>query len=333
MPGEALRRAWMRRGALACVLWPVSLLFGRIVALRRSLYRLGLIKSQQVGVPVIIVGNVVAGGTGKTPVVIALVEHLRARGVHCGVVSRGHGRNTSGCREVTAHSGAAEVGDEPLLIKLRGQVPVFVAARRDEAARALLAAHPTVQVIIGDDGLQHHALARDIEICLFDQRGSGNGWLLPAGPLREPWPRPVDLVLTSGSPSGIGGFGLSRRLADHARRADGERISLASLRGRPCKAVAGIATPEAFFEMLRSQGLELAETTPLPDHHDFETISTKADPDFSLLCTEKDAVKLWRRQPGAWAVPLMLEIEPAFWSALDGLLKAKLSFVHGSETS
>lgn len=333
MFSQALQRAWLRRGSLARLLWPASRLFGLLVALRRSLYLGGFLRSERSAVPVIVVGNVTLGGAGKTPVVMALVEHLLARGLQPGVVSRGYGRSATDCREVTPRSAPADAGDEPLLIATRCQVPVFVAPRRAEAARALLTAYPGVQVIVCDDGLQHYALARDIEVCVFDERGVGNGWLLPAGPLREPWPRPVDLVLRTGPTHGIEGFSLRRQLADHALRADGARIMLASLRGRPCNALAGIARPDSFFELLRGQGLQLVETIALPDHYDFNSIPVIMNKGYSLICTEKDAVKLWHRQPLAWAVPLLLEIEPAFWEKLDRLLAAKLSSAHGSETS
>lgn len=330
---SVLQRSWSRRGALAWLLWPVSLLYGLLAALRRGLYRTGLWKAWHPGVPVVVVGNVVAGGAGKTPVVMALVHHLRERGLQPGVISRGYGRRNADCREVLADSSAAEVGDEPLLVATRCRVPVFVAPRRADAARALLAAYPATRVLVCDDGLQHHALARDIEICVFDERGAGNGWLLPAGPLREPWPRPVDLVLRTGPPNGIEGFGLQRRLADHAVRADGTRMALAALRNQSCVALAGIARPEAFFEMLRAAGVAPASTVALPDHYDFDSYTGPPDAHTALVCTEKDAVKLWRRHPGAWAVPLALEIDAAFWPALDCLLDAKLSFRHGSQTS
>jgi len=182
----ALQRAWLRRGALACVLWPLSLLFGVVTAARRWAYRSGLLKTNRLPVPVVVVGNVIAGGSGKTPVVMALLEHLRARGIAAGVVSRGYGRESRECREVRFDSAPGEVGDEPLLVVRRCAVPFFVAASRAQAARALLAAYPRTQVIVSDDGLQHYALDREIEICVFDERGTGNGWLLPAGPLREP---------------------------------------------------------------------------------------------------------------------------------------------------
>jgi tetraacyldisaccharide 4'-kinase len=276
---------------------------------------------------------VVAGGAGKTPVVMALVDHLRKRGLAMGVVSRGYGRSTADCREVNSQSLPHEVGDEPLLVARTCGVPVFVAPSRAQAANALLAAHPATQLIVCDDGLQHHALQRDVEICVFDERGIGNGWLLPAGPLREHWPRKADLVLSAGAPPGIPGFNASRRLAGHALRADGTRIPLAELTGRrPLTAVAGIAKPDAFFAMLRAKGLQLNRTLALPDHHDFSKDPSGGGPG-DLLCTEKDAVKLWRIRPDAWAVPLALEIDAEFWRALDGLVEAKLSSAHGPQTA
>ncbi|MBA3771971.1 MAG: tetraacyldisaccharide 4'-kinase [Ramlibacter sp.] len=329
---QRLQRAWLRRGLLALLLWPVSVLFAGVAAFRRASYRAGLFKSEGVGVPVIVVGGVMVGGTGKTPVVMAVVEHLRARGLAAGVISRGYGRSLRDCREVGRGSRAPEVGDEPLLIARACGVPVFVARGRVQAARALLDAYPATQVIVCDDGLQHLRLRRDIEICVFDERGVGNGWQLPAGPLREPWPRTVDLVLHAGEQPQAGGFEVRRRLAAHARRGDGARTPLAALQGRPLTAIAGIAKPQAFFAMLREAGLTLERTVPLPDHHDF-SVQPIAAKGAELVCTHKDAVKLWRLQPQAWAIPLELEITPQFWTHLDRLLDAKLSSAHGSQTA
>jgi tetraacyldisaccharide 4'-kinase len=315
---EALQRAWLRRGLLACALWPLSVLFAGIVALRRFAYRSGIFRTERVPVPVIVVGNVVAGGSGKTPIVQAVVEHLEDNGLPVGIISRGYGRSTNDCREVTAESDASQVGDEPLLLARSCGVPVFVAPRRIDAARALLREHAHVRVIVSDDGLQHRALARDIEICVFDERGTGNGWLLPAGPLREPWPRPVDFVL------GPAGYAVTRTLARHAVQADGTRMPLEQLRG--VTAVAGIAKPEAFFDMLRKRGVRIDRTIALPDHHDFSSpLGVHGD----IVCTEKDAVKLWRTHPYAWAVPLEVGIDPSFWTALD----AKLSSINGPQTA
>jgi tetraacyldisaccharide 4'-kinase len=328
----AMQRAWLRRGPLACLLWPLSLVFGALAAVRRAAYGIGLLPRGGVSVPMVVVGNVVAGGAGKTPVVIALVEHLRLRGLKAGVISRGHGRRAKGCREVKADSRAGEVGDEPLLIARSASAPVFVATRRLQAAQALLAAYPATQVIVSDDGLQHYQMQRDLEICIFDERGVGNGWLLPAGPLREFWPRPVDLVLRSGAAAAIAGFDVRRQLAAQAVRADGKHIDLAALRARPMAAVAAIARPERFFAMLRERGLQPARTVGLPDHDAFDAMPPGLD-GIELVCTEKDAVKLWALRPDAWAVPLQVEIDPAFWSAFDRLLDAKLSSRHGLQTS
>ncbi len=331
---QALQSAWLRRGPLAWALFPFSLLYGIALRLREGLFRAGVLAVERAPVPVLVVGNVVAGGAGKTPVVMAIAERLTAQGLKVGVVSRGHGRRAGECRAVTTDSDPAEVGDEPLLVATRCGVPVFVAARRPQAVQALLEAHPGTQVVLSDDGLQHRAMARDVEICVFDRRGIGNGWLLPAGPLREPWPRAVDLVLRDAQAAGIGGFVVRRRLADHAWRANGERVDLRALADAgECAALAGIAQPQAFFDQLRGAGIRLRDTWPLPDHHDFGAGGPWSATKLPLLCTEKDAVKLWRHQPTAWAVPLELEIDAAFWPALHSLLQPKLSSPHGPQTA
>ncbi len=274
-----------------------------------------------------VVGNVIAGGAGKTPVVIALVRHLQARGLRTGVISRGYGRSTTDCRAVTPDSPASEVGDEPALIAQSFAtgpvVPVFVASRRITAARALLAAHPDTDVIVCDDGLQHLALQRDLEICIFNDQGIGNGFLLPAGPLREPWPRSVDWVLHAGgnvpapTKNQTSAFGMQRDLAPFALQSDGTQVPLSQLHDQPLHAVAAVARPEDFFAMLQTKGLTLAHTEPLPDHYDFNSWKRLSDMRYTLICTEKDAVKLWAQHPDALAVPLQVLIDPAFFAALD----------------
>jgi tetraacyldisaccharide 4'-kinase len=325
---QALQRAWLRRGATSWLLWPLSLLYAVLGALHRGIYTSGLKRPQRLPVPVIVVGNVVAGGAGKTPVVLAILEHLKQRGLAAGVVSRGYRRSSAACIEVRPGDAPTDVGDEPLLVRGKSGVPVFVARRRAEAGEALLRAYPGTQVIVSDDGLQHQGLARDLEICVFDARGVGNGWLLPAGPLREPWPRQVDLVLAHGEPPGVAAHRMQRELAPQAVRADGTRMPLSQLRQTPLHALAGVANPQSFFDMLRAAGLTLAATHPRPDHHDFA--DTQALPvDATLICTEKDAVKLWRVRPDAWAVPLDVSIGPDFWARFDRLLDARLSSPHG----
>jgi tetraacyldisaccharide 4'-kinase len=299
---------------------------GFLVRLRQGLYMTGMRQRYRVSVPVIVVGNVVAGGAGKTPVVMAVVRHLQARGLRPGVISRGYGRRTQDCREARADSLARDVGDEPALIKRATAVPVFVAHRRIDAAKALLAQYPDTDVLVCDDGLQHYALARDIEVCVFDDRGVGNGFLLPAGPLREPWPRLVDLVLHTGSHPAFTGFTARRALAPCALRANGSRVDLATLAksDQPLLALAAIAQPQAFFSMLEAQGLVLEQTQALPDHYDFDSWIRPLNKNYTLICTEKDAVKLWEKHPDALAVPLVFTPEPAFLAALDALVDTLL---------
>ena len=351
---QALTHAWNGQGGwglfMAQALRPVSWLFGALVALRRTLYQLGFYKPHTLPVPVIVVGNVMVGGVGKTPVTMALVQHLTAQGWRVGVLSRGYGRSPShnklDIQAVTLHSRAEDVGDEPLLMARTCHVPVVVGANRAAAGRALLQQHPDVQVLVCDDGLQHWALARDLELCVFDERGVGNGLLLPAGPLREPWPRrpvtpnvPTLLVQTSGA--ALPGFFLATRaLADHALQADGTQRQLQSWGHTPVQALAGIAKPEVFFAMLRAKGLTLAHTQALPDHADLQDLQvdgTLASPEGDVFCTEKDAVKLWAIAPQAWAVPLETTLPADLLAAVDQHLtaaqRAKLSSPHGHQTA
>ena len=341
---RALTQAWLHRGTLACLLWPLSQVYGALTRVRQWLYQTGWRRAERLPVPVIVVGNVIAGGSGKTPVVMALVQHLQATGLRVGVISRGYGRLSHDCREVTPDSAVSDVGDEPALIQRTTQAPVFVAARRVEAAHQLLARYPQTQVLLCDDGLQHLALHRDLEICVFDNRGVGNGFLLPAGPLREPWPRPVDWVLHTGSQPAFSGFTATRALSPTAINAKGQRTPLTSLTqqntlaqpgDKPLLAVAAIAKPDDFFDMLRAQGLRLAHTLALPDHFSFDSWKSNQYVGYQVICTEKDAVKLWQYQPDALAVPLMLSLDPELLHALDARLihllpsNPPLSFRHG----
>lgn len=338
---RALQAAWGARGPLACALWPLAWVHGLLWRLRRLLYRAGVFKAWRAPVPVVIVGNVVAGGAGKTPVTLALVEHLRQRGFTPGVVSRGHGRRTTDERAVLANSDPADVGDEPRLLAERTGAPMQVGQRRAEAVRALLAAHPEVDVVVCDDGLQHLALARDVEVLVTDERLAGNGWMLPAGPLREPWPRPADLWLHSGPVTPPGAVAVERWLGSHARCADGRTCAISDLATGPVHAVAGIAHPERFFEALRHAGLTLARTHALPDHAAFDDAQQAQAWGTPLLCTEKDAAKLWKHRPDAWAVPLVLQLPANAWTALDARLQAlgaapmarPLSSRHGHKTA
>lgn len=283
------------------LLRPLAALFGLLAGLHRLSYACGLRRRRRAPRPLIVVGNLVAGGAGKTPAVMALVTGLRSLGRRPGVISRGHGRDDAGVRIVSRSSRPAEVGDEPLLIHLRTGVPVAVGRDRVAAAEALCRAHPQIDLLIADDGLQHHALARDLQVLVFDDRGAGNGWLLPAGPLRQALPArmPVATVVlyTHGEastplPGAIG----RRRLAGLTLLEDwwaghsAQAGALDLLRGRPVLAAAGLARPEPFFAMLEQLGLDLRRL-PLPDHARFDPLPWPADTP-EVIVTEKDAVKL-----------------------------------------
>ncbi len=317
---ERLQKSWYSttKDGLSTALLDVSWLYGGIVKLRRKLYAKGILRTTKLPVPVIVVGNVIAGGAGKTPIVIELTKFLQTQGWQVGIVSRGYGGRNSDVLEVLSDTPISDSGDEPVLIKRAVSAPVFVASQRADAALALLAAHPQTHVILCDDGLQHLALQRDIEICVFDERGIGNGRLLPAGPLRESWPRNVDFILHRGGMDG--GFHVERHLADNALLADGSQISFAQLAEQELTAIAGIANPENFFSMLRQRGLHLTETIALPDHYNFDSTSRSIHGRKWLICTEKDAVKLWKTPLAQLctiaAIPLQVKLPEAFTTAL-----------------
>jgi tetraacyldisaccharide 4'-kinase len=327
-----LTRGWLRRGPLACALWPLSLLFRLLSGARAALFRAGVLKSSRLPVPVVVVGNIYIGGTGKTPLTIWLVQALQAAGMKPGVISRGHGREGDGAREVLPASTPRQVGDEPLLIKQRTACPVMVGRDRAATGRALLAAHPEVNILLTDDGLQHYALQRDIEIILFDGRGAGNGWLLPAGPLREPTSRRRDFTvintpqMSAGLAASVGGRAGGPEpihmtlVGQHAEQLQdrAQHKTLAELAARPglrIAAAAGIGNPSRFFGMLKAAGLAVAEL-PLPDHHDFQDRPFDALDADIILITEKDAVKCaqieeLRDDPRLWVVPVTARIDAA----------------------
>lgn len=318
-------RIWQRRGALAYLLWPLSMLFLLLSSLRRFGYRRGWLKSVRVPLPVIVVGNIFIGGTGKTPFTIWLVDILQQAGYRPGVVSRGHGRDADDCLEVTDDSDPRLAGDEPVLIAMRTKVPVFISRQRPRAADALMRAHPNVNVIVSDDGLQHYALARDMEIVLFDKRGVGNGWLLPAGPLREPASRRRDFtVINSAEPltTAQNDFFSMQLIGDSAQRLSdaSQTLSLSALPANDenvprIVAAAGIGNPARFFSTLRGAGLHFEEM-PLPDHYDFTADSFTETQAELILITEKDAVKCRRisalvNDRRIWVVPVTAHIDHA----------------------
>ena len=303
-----IERIWAGRGPLAWALLPVGLVFLALVALRRFLYRVRLLSAVRLPVPVIVVGNITAGGAGKTPLVLWLVDQLSRRGRRPGVVSRGYGGDAKGIGEVRDDSDAAEVGDEPLLMRRRAGCPVFVGADRVGAARALLAAH-ACDLIVCDDGLQHYRLARDVEIAVVDRRGLMNGWPLPAGPLREPAARLESVAAVVGN-GWRAPFGM-RLAGDRWHRLEDPSItrSAADFAGLRLHAVAGIGDPQRFFDHLGALGLEFSAHA-LPDHHRYVAGDLAFDGD-AILTTEKDAVKCaGLASLPVWVLPVTAMVEP-----------------------
>lgn len=304
---RVLHAAWRENGLFSLAMWPLSRLYGAIVARRKAGFQRRPDRVHHDTLPVVVVGNLYVGGTGKTPVVIALVEGLRARGWHPGVISRGYGaRHTDKPRAGRGGLDPALFGDEPALIAAETGVPVCVHPDRQAAIRRLRRQYPRVDVVVSDDGLQHLALGRDLEIIVQDARGIGNGHLLPAGPLREPATRleTVDFVINnlqpgeSPSPAACGmAHTVTMIMApvDVEHLVTGERLEwpewLSRHAGARCAAVAAIGRPDRFFDMLRNHGLVPTHTRALPDHYDYEQ-SPFGDLDAGcILVTPKDAVK------------------------------------------
>jgi tetraacyldisaccharide 4'-kinase len=319
---QQLPKYWRNRNAITYLLWPLEVTYKIAWRLRQGAIRMGWIEQHRVNATVIVVGNVVVGGGGKTPLTMALVLRLKAQGHKVGVVSRGYGRSNSGVQIVQAQSLVSEVGDEPLMIFQKCAVPVVVGSNRVEAAQHLLQNFPEVCVLVCDDGLQHTALQRNIEICVMDAMGLGNGHLLPAGPLREPWPRPIDLLLHSHQRTLPEGFESHRELSPYALTSKGQTVPLESLKSEKVEVVSGIAKPEAFMTMLQNAQFQIAHSSALPDHDDFAGWKP-VHPEMPLLCTEKDAIKLWSRFPQVLAIPLIFEAEDAFWQAFDELFQSR----------
>ena len=347
-----LMARWPRRTWATRALWPLHLIMSALVALRRTAYALGWARVNTLPVPVLVVGNRIVGGAGKTPSVIAILAHLQARGHRPGLLTRGHGRQSTEATLLLDDASAAalnarQVGDEPWLIWRRTHVPTAIDARRARGGLALLAHHPDIDILVCDDGLQHLALARDIEVVVFDERGQGNGWLLPAGPLREPIDapsppstrgQPLVLYNAPATTTPLPGFVVHKRLLaprpwQEWLRGDAQHVAshFALQQARPDQvwAVAGIAQPERFFEGLRAMGLSFTPC-PLADHASFDPLPWPSDISHVVM-TEKDAVKLdleqvrkHRPKTQVWVAALDFSPGADFWRALD----ARLSSLH-----
>jgi tetraacyldisaccharide 4'-kinase len=329
-PGQAwLQRAWYSPRA-PWLLVPFALLYRLAVATRGACHATGLLRGGSAGVPVLVVGNISVGGTGKTPLTLWLAERLRGRGFHIGIATRGFGGRARHARMVEAAADPAEFGDEPVLLARRSGCPVCVAASRLDAARLLVA--KGCDLVLCDDGLQHLALRRDMEIAVVDAaRGLGNGWMLPAGPLREPAQRlgKVDLVVLNGAGSpqlGVPARALVRMSlepGDAVALVDGRHQGLDEFRGKSVQAYAGIGNPGRFFAMLRARGIACTEHE-FPDHHPFVAgdFASGNDP---ILMTEKDAVKCARfADARMWAVPVTAHLPAPDADRLLGAVFARL---------
>ena len=294
-----INKVWYGGSYAYILLLPLTLIFVLVAATRRFLYRRGILGSTKIPVPVIIIGNIAVGGAGKTPITLWLAKHLKSRGMNPAIISRGYGGSTTTSSvHVTADSDPASVGDEPVLLARRSGCPVFVDSDRVQGASS--AFHHGADVIISDDGLQHYRLQRDFEIAVVDgSRGFGNGFLLPAGPLREPQSRldTVDRVLVQE----VRGKRDRRKSGDRdthfsltgnllVRVADGSTREISELTGNEVRAVAGISNPERFFATLQSYHLQVL-MHPLPDHALLKESDLNFDDDLDVIVTEKDAVK------------------------------------------
>lgn len=303
---------WYGKGAgtnlWLCLSAPLTLLFMLLSALRRLAYRWNILKTQQFSVPVIVVGNITVGGTGKTPLVIALVERLRRAGWRPGVVSRGYGGVSKDYPlQVTAQLDVTLSGDEPGLIARRTGCPVIVDPKRSRAVKLLASSH-AVDVVVSDDGLQHYAMGRDAELAVVDaERRLGNGWLLPSGPLREKPARlnEVDAVVINGGDDDEAAMRL--RQSDPINLRDGSRLPLRAFAGRRGHAVAGIGHPERFFSQLEEHGLNINRHV-FPDHHSYCAEDLQFGDNDWILMTEKDAIKCASfAGKNCWYVPVDAE--------------------------
>ena len=285
-----LERVWYGGGAGGLLLRPLALLFGAVVAIRRYLYRSGRLRALPCGRPVVVVGNLTVGGSGKTPLIAWLAVQLAARGIRVGIVSRGYGGSSTGPLRVLPATDPRVAGDEPVLLAQRTQVPVAIGRDRVAAARLI---GPEVDLVLADDGLQHYRLARDLEILVVDgTRRFGNGRLLPAGPLREPVARGAraDFVIVNGGAPRAGELAMALRPTAVVELGSERRLLLSEFAGRRVHAVAGIGNPASFFATLRAAGIAPVEH-PFPDHAVLRPADVAFGDGLAVLMTEKDAVK------------------------------------------
>lgn len=327
-----LQNHWYRVSRLHLILYPVSLVFRALVALRRELYLSSFLPSHQLLLPVIVIGNISVGGTGKTPFTLALAQQLIERGWHPLIISRGYGRSVSSPQAAISTSSAAQVGDEPLLMARRDICPVWVGADRVATAHAALKACPQCNIVLCDDGLQHYRLQRDVEIAVIDgMRRFGNGYMLPAGPLREPVSRlqTVDAIVVNGGEAAANEYAMSLGGEIFYNLLDPQQTATAADFKRPnIHAAAGIGNPQRYFQHLESLGIAFTAHA-FPDHHAYRAVDLSFAECNAILLTEKDAVKCGGFADARyWVLRVDARIDPAL---TDHLLR-KID-PHGHQTA
>lgn len=310
-----------RRGILNILLWPLSCLYAGIVTLRRYCYQLGLCKIHRFSKPIIVIGNITVGGTGKTPLTIALAQYLQSQGLRVGLVSRGYGGSANHQPTlVVQDSDPLQVGDEPLLMVKHTGCPMVIAAKRPAAIKKLLADF-NCDVVLSDDGLQHYAMARDIEIVVINgEQRLGNGWYLPAGPLRESAKRlhHVDWVVSQGQAQGAEQSMAVKLGKLYRLDAPGEQRDLADFSNQQVHAVAAIGNPDKFFKSLLAADLLLFKHV-FADHHYYRAEDLHFSEDYPIIMTEKDAVKCQQLnlpKQNIWVLPIRAQLSKDFYQAL-----------------
>jgi tetraacyldisaccharide 4'-kinase len=307
----------------------LSAVFLLISFVRKALYRFNFLKSFKLKVPVIVVGNITSGGTGKTPLIIYLANELKKNGYHPGIISRGYGSKSAGVIEVSQKSDVAEAGDEPMLIKKHTHLPVFVSKDRVSAAMALVKKHKKIDVILSDDGIQHYRLKRDLEVLVIDgARKFGNGFLLPAGPLREfsSKLKTVDAIVCNHKKVIDGSYLMKYKGHFLINLKTNKKMHLNNLRLKNIHAIAGIGNPDSFFDYLKTFSIVFNSST-FQDHYGFSKKDFRSMNDKNIIMTEKDAVKCQNfSRNNFWYLPVAAEVDSKF---IDVILKKLRYLSHG----
>jgi len=326
---KVLSKLHYSKSLVSLFLLPLSVIYFLISFARKYLYRFNLLKSFKIQVPVIVIGNITSGGTGKTPLVIHLANELKKNGYHPGIISRGYGPKRNGVSEVNQKSNVENIGDEPILIHKHTHLPVFISKDRVLAAKALIKKYKKIDVILSDDGMQHYRLKRDMEILVIDgTRRFGNGYLLPAGPLRESRRKvkAVDAIVCNEKKVIDGSYLMKYKSYFLINLKTKQKIPLNKVHLNNLHAIAGIGNPDRFFNYLKALGL-IFDSTSYKDHYPFTKKDFKTMNDKNIIMTEKDAVKCEKfARDNFWYLPVVAEIDSKF---TDFILNKMKNIAHG----